>query len=252
MAVAQGNGADAPADPRQAGPFTRADALITQGGKDTVWPEADVVVSNPPFLGDRRMIGVLGERYVTALRATFEDRIPGRSDLVCYWFAKGLDAIERGRIQRVGLVATNSISGGNNLPTMVRVADRARIFEAWKDEPWVINGAAVRVAIVCFSKRDASDPVRLDGFPVAAIGPDLRAGLSLAGVTPLPDNKGISFIGTQKNGPFDIPGEAARGLLLDPLNPNGRPNADVVRPWTNGSGLVRRDEDRWIIDSGQV
>lgn len=230
--------------------IVRADALMTQSGRDYNWPEADVVVSNPPFLGDRRMIGVLGERYVTALRATFGDSIPGRSDLVCYWFAKGLETINRGRVQRVGLVATNSISGGNNLPTMIRVADRARIFEAWKDEPWVINGAAVRVAIVCFSKPDTSDPVRLDGSPVAAIGPDLTAGLSLAGVTSLRTNKSISFIGTQKNGPFDVSGEVARDLLLDPLNPNGRPNADVVRPWTNGSGLVRRDQDRWIIDFG--
>ncbi|HEX3860431.1 MAG TPA: DNA methyltransferase [Stellaceae bacterium] len=228
----------------------RADALITQAGNDSTWPNADVVVSNPPFLGDRRMIGVLGERYVTALRATFGDRIPGRSDLVCYWFAKGLDAITRGRVQRVGLVATNSISGGNNLPVMMRVADQARIFEAWKDEPWVIDGAAVRVAIVCFSKQEASNPVKLDGFPVVAISPDLRAGLSLGEATPLQDNKGISFIGTQKNGPFDISGEVARGLLLAPLNPNGRPNADVIRPWTNGSGLVRRNKDRWIIDFG--
>ena len=57
--------------------IVRADALITQSGKDSAWPEADVVVRNPPFLGDRRMISVLGERYVTALRATFGDRIPG-------------------------------------------------------------------------------------------------------------------------------------------------------------------------------
>jgi hypothetical protein len=73
--------------------IVRMDALLTTDGKDRPWPEADVVVSNPPFLGDRRMIGVLGERYVASLRATFRDRIPGRSDLVCYWFAKGLDAM---------------------------------------------------------------------------------------------------------------------------------------------------------------
>jgi hypothetical protein len=110
--------------------------------------------------------------------------------------------------------------------------------------------AAVRVAIVCFCKQDASDLVRLDGVSSTCVGPDLTVGLSLAGVTPLRANKGVSFIGTQKNGPFDITGELARGWLLDPINPNGRPNADVVRPWTNGSGLVRGDEDRWIIDFG--
>jgi N-6 DNA Methylase len=35
--------------------IVRADALITQSGKDNAWPEADVVVGNPPFLGGKRM-----------------------------------------------------------------------------------------------------------------------------------------------------------------------------------------------------
>jgi type II restriction/modification system DNA methylase subunit YeeA len=226
------------------------DAILNEDGSEAEWPEADVVIGNPPFLGDRRMIGVLGERYVSALRALYGDRIPGRSDLVCYWIAKGLDAIEKRNVQRVGLVATNSISGGNNLPTLARVTDRARIFEAWNDEPWVIEGAAVRVAVVCFGRKESPYSIRLNGVHSAAIGADLTVGLSLASVLPLQTNKGVSFIGTQKNGPFDVPGEMARFWLTSPLNPNGRPNLDVVRPWTNGSGLVRRDEDRWIIDFG--
>jgi type I restriction-modification system DNA methylase subunit len=35
--------------------IVRADALITQSGKDSAWPEADVVVGNPPFLGGKRI-----------------------------------------------------------------------------------------------------------------------------------------------------------------------------------------------------
>ena len=114
------------------------DAILNPDGAEADWPEAGVVIGNPPFLGDRRMIGVLGERYVFALRAVYGDRIPGRSDLVCYWFAKGLDAIEKSNVERVGLVATNSISGGNNLPTLLRIRDRGQIFDAWNDEPWVV------------------------------------------------------------------------------------------------------------------
>ena len=210
----------------------------------------EIVIGNPPFLGDRRMIGTLGERYVKALRSAYADRIPGRSDLVCYWFAKGVDAIEKGGAERIGLVATNSISGGNNLPTLNRVANHATIFEAWQDQPWIVEGAAVRVAIVCFAGNGTSGPFRLDGLPTVAISPDLTSGLSLMGVLPLESNKGKSFVGTQKNGPFDISGELARRWLLSPINPNGRANGEVVRPWTNGSGLVRGDEDRWIIDFG--
>ena len=47
-----------------------------------------------------------------------------------------------------------------------------------------------------------------------------------------------------------MPGELARRWLLEPLNPNGRPNADVLRPWVNGLDVTRRPRDMWIIDFG--
>lgn len=39
-------------------------------------------------------------------------------------------------------------------------------------------------------------------------------------------------------------------MLAASLNPNGRPNSDVVRPWVNGLDIVRRSRDMWIIDFG--
>ena len=38
-------------------------------------------------------------------------------------------------------------------------------------------------------------------------------------------------MGTPKGGAFDIPGDLARAVAAMPLNPNGRPNSDVLRPW---------------------
>ena len=57
-------------------------------------------------------------------------------------------------------------------------------------------------------------------------------------------------MGDTKGGPFDIPGDLARQWLALPLNPNGRPNSDVVRPWVNGLDITRRPRDIWIIDFG--
>src|SRR5580704_10127571 len=57
-------------------------------------------------------------------------------------------------------------------------------------------------------------------------------------------------MGDTKGGAFDVPGELARRWLLLPLNPNGRPNSDVLRPWMNGMDLTRRSADKWIIDFG--
>ena len=43
------------------------------------------------------------------------------------------------------------------------------------------------------------------------------------------------------------PGRMACGL---PANPNGQPNADVLKPWINGMDLTRRPAGKWIIDFG--
>ena len=50
--------------------IVRADALIMQSGEDNAWPEADVVIGNPPFLGGKLMRNSLGDDYVDRLFAT--------------------------------------------------------------------------------------------------------------------------------------------------------------------------------------
>ena len=53
-----------------------------------------------------------------------------------------------------------------------------QIFEAWSDEPWVIDGAAVRVSLVCFSRAgdEAVSGARLDGSPSMRSTPTYRHG----------------------------------------------------------------------------
>src|SRR5690606_24682048 len=116
-------------------------------------------------------------------------------------------------------------------------------------EPWVLDGAAVRISIVGFD--DGTEKTRtLDGVPVAAINPDLTGALDLTTARPLAENLNIAFMGDTKGGPFDIPGDLARQMLTAPLNPNGRPNSDVIVPWVNGLDITRRPRDMWIIDFG--
>ena len=52
-------------------------------------------------------------------------------------------------------VATNSIGGGRNRSVMDRIVERGGIYDAWSDEPWVVDGAAVRVSLVCFAGKSA-------------------------------------------------------------------------------------------------
>lgn len=44
------------------------------------------------------------------------------------------------------------------------------------------------------------------------------------------ENAGVAFMGDTKGGAFDVSGEVARAWLALPRNPNGRPNADVLKP----------------------
>ena len=60
----------------------------------------------------------------------------------------------------------------------------------------------------------------------------------------------IAFMGDTKGGPFDIDAATRPPTLLAAPNPDGRSNADVVRPWVNGLDITRRPRDMWIIDFG--
>jgi type II restriction/modification system DNA methylase subunit YeeA len=232
--------------------ISNRDAIITGKWNEAHWPKVDFIVGNPPFLGDKRMISILGEEYVSYLRCLYKGRIPGGADLVTYWFERARREMEKGNVKAVGLVSTNSIRGGANRKILERIRETGVIFEAWSDEEWINEGAAVRVSLVCFAKQ--SDEIRLNAQPVNEIYADLTgSGEPIADLTlanPLVENKNISFQGPVKVGKFDISGNLAREWLKLPTNVNGRPNSDVLRPWANGMDVTRRYSDTWIIDFG--
>ncbi len=228
------------------------DALINPDGSEAAWPTADVIVGNPPFLGDKVMRSELGTEYVKTLRKTYEGRVPGGADLVTYWFEKARAQIEAGKLQAAGLVSTNSIRGGANRKVLERIVDTTRIFEAWSDEEWVNEGAAVRVSLLGFGPIFPVDrSSRLDGTAVVSIHADLSAAqdLDMTKAKSQPENADSTYFGLCLAGDFRVPGEIAREWLTLP-NPNGRPNADVLRPIYNGSDVTGRWVDRWVIDFG--
>ena len=232
------------------------DAILTQEGGEPEWPETDVVIGNPPFLGNL-LVTNLGEDYVSQLFATYRDQVPAKADLVCYWFWKAGKQLESEKTKRAGLVATNSIRGGASRRTLRVATDNRRIFDAWSDEPWVNDGAAVRVSLVCFSRADDESVLEtwLDGQLVEEIYTDLTArrdgaGIDLTGVQRLPKNAGVAFMGDKKGGPFDVSGDLAREWLCLPANPHSQANAEVLKPWMNGMDLTRRPSGKWIIDFG--
>ena len=249
------NGYGSPPEPilKPLNNIIKMDAILeydSQGNpREPEWPRAEYIIGNPPFLGDKKMRSEFGDKYVDDLRTYYSDRLPGQSDLVCYWFEKGRSYVEQNRVYRVGLLATNSIRSGENRVVLDRIKEVGDIFMAWSDRPWILDGAAVRVSMIGFDR--GNETIRfLDGKQVTKINPDLTSAVDVTIASPLNENKKICFLGMMKAGPFDIDAETAGEMIEAPVNPNGRPNSDVVKKRLGGQDITGRDRDTWIIDFG--
>lgn len=228
------------------------DALLNPDGSEADWPAADVIVGNPPFLGGSRKSGELGRDYFEALDKIYSADVPGFADLVCYWFHKANKQIATGKLQAAGLVSTNSIRGGANRKVLDAIVATTNIFEAWSDEEWVNDGAAVRVSLIGFGPFFGIDRSnRLNGENVARIHADLTAdaGIDLARVAPLAENALAWAYGSQEKGNFSVSTETVLALLASP-NPNGKPNSDVIRRSVNARQIAQRRESTWVVDFG--
>ncbi len=223
------------------------DAIRNPDNTAAPWPRADVIVSNPPYLGAKLMYRKIGKPETQAIRAIYKGRLPGFTDLVCYWLENARALIEAGELTRAGMVTTNSIRKNTNLPVMHRILATTRFYEAWPEQKWTLDGAAVDVSLFCFGQA-AGHACRLDGADVPFINPDLTSGLDLTKAGPLAENAGGAFLGIQKSGPFDVPGATARAWMAEPANPNGRTNAEVLKPYWNGDDVTGRPRDMWFID----
>lgn len=218
--------------------------------KEPEWPAADVIVGNPPFLGDKKMRAELGDVYVTALRELFSGRIPGQSDLCCYWFERSREHIRQGKSGRAGLLATQGIRGGMNRHCLDRIKESGDIFFAVPDRTWVLDGATVHVSIVGFDGGKETER-SLDGLAVTAIHSALTSGATVdaAAARPQPANAELCFLGVMKAGAFDIPETLAIEMLLSP-NASGHANSDVLRPRLTSRDILQRGDQTWIIDFG--
>lgn len=116
------------------------------------WPDFDVCIGNPPYLGAKNMLDEKTPDEIVALRRAYPD-IAGTSDYVSYWFRKAHDLLPEGA--RAGLVGTANIrSGDTRSNTLDYIVDNGgTIFEAVSSQPWS-GDASVEVSIVNWIKGD--------------------------------------------------------------------------------------------------
>ena len=232
--------------------FQQMDAILDTSSahepSEPDWPEADFIVGNPPFLGNRKARSALGNSYVDALAEVYGDELGGKPDLCCYWFWLAAQQLDKGQVNRVGLLATQAIRKGTSQEVLRRIREKHTIFFAESDRPWILDGASVRISMIGFGHASDDIPM-LDGQKVAQINPNLTSGANLALAQRLPGNRHFAHQGTIKSGSFDVDEQQALEFLQEP-NPNGQPNSDVVRPWLNGRDILSRPSNTWILDFG--
>jgi type II restriction/modification system DNA methylase subunit YeeA len=249
----QSNGFGVPAEPilRRMDNFKLMDAILDlsdrEHPRESEWPSVDFIVGNPPFLGNRFIARELGADYVESLAAVYKKRLGGKPDLVCYFFEKARDAIEKENCKRAGLLATQGIRGGTNRKVLDRIKSSGDMFFAVSDRDWVLDGANVHVSLIGFD--DGTQQERnLDGKFVSVINSNLRSGVDITKAVTLAENLEISFQGSIKRGAFDIDDAKASLMLNGGGNPHGRPNSDVVFPYVNGKDITAHYRRVWIID----
>ena len=132
------------------------DAVLAPDGTQSKWPDSNVIIGNPPYVGDRKLIKELGRKYTSSLRQAYIGQLPKSANLVCYWYEKVAQKFEGGRLERAGLVTTSTIRNPNSRFILERLAKVSVLFSAWSNMIWIEGRgkgkeqAALRVAITCF------------------------------------------------------------------------------------------------------
>ena len=140
--------------------FVVADALIDADGKRTVWPKADVIIGNPPFLGAKLLKPERGEKYVNSIRKLYPD-VPGMADYCVYWIRRTHDHLPFCTAAdpvtgRAGLVGTQNIRNNKSREGgLDHVVTSGTIVEAVDNQPWS-GEANVHVSIVDWVRHEPS------------------------------------------------------------------------------------------------
>ncbi len=232
--------------------------------KQAVWPEADFIVGNPPFIGDKAMRGSLGEGYVDALRKAYKGIIPESADFVMYWWFKAAKTLEDKKAERFGFITTNSIKQTFNrkvIEVFMSSEPPLNFDFAIPDHPWVdsSDGAQVRIAITVASLESKSGRVDKVSTEIASdnewnitfsqlngkINSDLTIGADVTSAVFLMANSGISSVGVGLYGSgFQLSKNDAENFGYS----DNSTVSQVIKPYLNGRDFTQNTRGLFVID----
>jgi hypothetical protein len=228
--------------------------------RKAAWPEADFVVGNPPFIGNKRMRTALGDGYVEALRATWPD-VPESADLVMYWWHYAALKVVREALHGFGLITTNSIRQTFNRRILeAHLEGDVSLIFAVADHPWVDSdeGADVRIAMTSVGAGKkygrvlsiASERPIVDGeFELeftpkfGFINADLTVGADVASAASLKANSSLCGQGIKVVGDAFFKPDGDLSGLINPAT-----GMNVVRSFVGPKEVSKAKPPRKIID----
>jgi len=208
----------------------------------------DAIVGNPPFLGGKKVSGVLGDDYLAALQTWDGDSLKGSTDLAARFLLRA-DRLLAPRGQ-LGFVTTNTLIEGDTLEVgLLQLAEHGvDVPRGTSTRAWPSASASLSVVDVWTSKAKRSAMAVLDGEPVPNLGVDLQPFLRETGrPVRLAENDDIAFVGSLVLGlGFTMTADEAAAMI----EADSR-NAQVLAPYIIGADLNRRPDmsaSRWVIN----
>ncbi len=238
------------------------------------WQEADYIVSNPPFVGTKKVREILGDEYIHLLRATYSE-LPATIDYVMYWWHRCALLLRSKEILGFGLITTNSIKQVENRKVIQKHSQNTKeIYFNFvvPDHPWTDNGAAVRISMTSCQQgfkegeiwelisepyaRTPEDKADLLQFKlhIGIIFDDLRVGIDITKSKSLISNLKLCNQGCKLVQRRRQKGESRnQGFLLSEYEANYIKNADlksdqIIRPFITGDEITDRSLNLFVID----
>jgi len=244
----------------------QVEQYVYRNPRKAVWPQADYIVGNPPFIGASTMRRALGDGYVDAVRNTWK-AVPESADFVMYWWHIAAESVRAEQAKQFGFITTNSIRQTFNrrvIQEQLSAKNPLSLAFAIPDHPWVdsADGAAVRIAMTvgCLNaergrllqvREELSNALSQDEVEVnlqernGRLFADLKVGADVANSKALHASSNLSSRGAQLIGAGFIvsPDDATKLGLGQQLGLERH-----IRAYRNGRDLTQSPRNVMVID----
>ena len=242
--------------------------------KPSIWPDAEFIIGNPPFIAGQSLRAELGEGYAEALWKAYP-KVPKSADIALHFWWKAAQALLGGKLvkgkaaaavaRRFGFITSNSIRQEFCRRVVTDgLAGKPEIHLAYAipDHPWADGAgtAAVRIAMTVAAPGAGegvlatlvSEAAGSDGVPRVVftetegrINADLTTGVDVNSAKPLKANESISSDGVKLHGKgFVVTASQAMSLGL------GRDIGieGFIKPYQNGRDVQQRSRGLFVLD----